>query len=144
MGLFAENAPFNYQVNILIEKLFPNSNFRVGGNHPGKKMAGADYGELKNNSTFIRRIPINNGYYNRQFLSHNLFSLYEGKTISYFVKKPKDDNLLYFGENEELNMISDPKLLLPFVPFSKDSNGGFNSAFYLSNDDKGDIIIDCS
>ena len=57
-------------------------------------MTGDDYGELKNNSTFIRRIPIINGYYNRQFLSHNLFSLYEGKTISYFVKKPKDDNLL--------------------------------------------------
>ena len=41
-------------------------------------------------------------------------------------------------------MITDLKLLLPFVPFSKDSDGGFNSAFYSSNDVKGDIVIDCS
>ena len=34
LGLFADNAPFNYQINILIQKLFPNSNFRVAGNHP--------------------------------------------------------------------------------------------------------------
>ena len=41
-------------------------------------------------------------------------------------------------------MITDPKLLSPFVPFSKDSDGGFNSALFCSNDEKGDIIIDCS
>ena len=41
-------------------------------------------------------------------------------------------------------MITDSNLLFPFIPFSKDSDGGFNSALYCSNDDKGDIIIDCS
>ena len=41
-------------------------------------------------------------------------------------------------------MITDPKLLKPFFPFSKDSDGGFNSALFCSTDDKGDIIIDCS
>ena len=41
-------------------------------------------------------------------------------------------------------MITNPNLLKPFIPFSKDSDGGFNSAFYSSNDNKGDIIIDCS
>ena len=34
LGLFADNAPFNYQINVLIKKLFRNSNFRVAGNHP--------------------------------------------------------------------------------------------------------------
>ena len=77
-------------------------------------------------------------------ISHNLKSIYEGTTISYFVERPNDDDLLYFGENEELKMITDPKLLLPFVPFSKDSDGRFNSALFYSNDHKGDVIIDCS
>ena len=82
--------------------------------------------------------------YTRTKVSYSLNSIYEGKTISYFVEKPNDDDLLYYGKNEELNMITDPKLLYPFVPFSKDSDGGFNSAFYLSNGDEGDIVVDCS
>ena len=35
LGLFNDNDPFNYQINVLTEKLFPNSNFRIAGNHPG-------------------------------------------------------------------------------------------------------------
>ena len=76
--------------------------------------------------------------------SHSLNSIYEGKTISYFVEKPNDDDLLYYGRNKELNMITEPKLFEPFVPFSKDSDGGFNSVFYLSNGDEGDIVVYCS
>ena len=82
--------------------------------------------------------------YARNIIYHSLTTIYEGKTISYFVEKPNDDDLLYYGKNEELKMITDPKLLSPFVPFSKDSDGGFNSVFYSSNDDKGDIVVDCS
>ena len=84
------------------------------------------------------------GKYYRNNFSHNLITLYEGKNISFFVEKPNDDNLLYFGKNEELKMISDSNLIFPFIPFSRDSDGGFNSAFYNSNDDEGDIVIDCS
>ena len=144
LGLFADNAPFNYQINILIEKLFPNSNFRVAGNHPGMQtIYGDDTGILANNATFNRKIEMIDNYA-RNIISHSLTTIYEGKTISYFVEKPNDDDLLYYGKNEELKMITDPKLLLPFVPFSKDSDGGFNSVFYSSNDDKGDIVVDCS
>ena len=82
--------------------------------------------------------------YQRNSISHSLYTIYEGKTISYFVEKPNDENLLYFGENNELKMITDPKKLDPFIPFSKDSDGGFNSVFYSSNDNKGDIVVDCS
>jgi PAX-interacting protein 1 len=41
-------------------------------------------------------------------------------------------------------MITNQDLLKPFIPFSKDSDGGFNFAFYSSNENEGDIIIDCS
>ena len=144
LGLFADNAPFNYQINVLIEKLFPNSNFRVAGNHPGTQtIYGDDTGNLVGNATFNRKIQMIDNYA-RNIISHSLHDIYEGKTISYFVEKPTDDELLYYGKNEELKMITDPKLLLPFVPFSKDSDGGFNSVFYSSNDDKGDIVVDCS
>ena len=144
LGLFADNAPFNYQINVLIEKLFPNANFRVAGNHPGTQtMYGDDSGTLSNKATFNRKIQMVDNY-SRNIISHSLNSIYEGKTISYFVEKPNDDDLLYYGKNEELNMITDPKKLEPFVPFSKDSDGGFNSVFYSSNDDKGDIVVDCS
>ena len=144
LGLFADNAPFNYQINVLIEKLFPNSNFRVAGNHPGTKtINGDDSGNLVNPATFNRQIQMFDNY-KRNIISHSLNTIYEGKTISYFVEKPNDDDLLYYGTNEELKMITDPKELAPFVPFSKDSDGGYNSVFYSSNDDKGDIVVDCS
>ena len=45
--------------------------------------------------------------YARNIISHSLNSIYEGKTISYFVETPKDDDLLYYGQNEELKMITD-------------------------------------
>ena len=144
LGLFADNAPFNYQINVIIEKLFPNCNFRVAGNHPGQKTIYADEsGQLSEKATFNKKIQMMDNFA-RNIISHSLYSIYEGKTISYFVEKPNDDDLLYYGKNEELTMITDPKLLEPFIPFSKDSDGGFNSVFYCSNDDKGDIVVDCS
>ena len=144
LGLFADKAPFNYQINVLIEELFPDSKFRIAGNHLGGKILyGDDTGRLYNNTTFNRKISMIDNIA-RPSISHCLQSIYEGTNISYFVEKPNDDDLLYFGKNEDLKMITDSKLLLPFVPFSKDSDGGFNSALFYSIDDKGDIIIDCS
>ncbi len=70
--------------------------------------------------------------------------MYEGNTVSFIIENPNDDEILYFGKNEKLKMITDPNKLLPFIPLSKDSDGGFNSLFYCSNGDEGDIIIDCS
>ena len=144
LGLFADKAPFNYQINVLIEELFPDSKFRIAGNYLGGKILYGDVsGQLKNNSTFDRKIIFLDNY-GRPPISHSLNTIYEGTTLSYFVEKPNDDDLLYFGDNEELKMITDPNLLEPFFPFSKNSEGGFSSAFLCSNDDKGDIIIDCS
>ena len=40
------------------------------------------------------------------------------------------------------NHLLNPKLLEPFVPFSKDSDGGINSLFYCgTNCGEGDIVI---
>ena len=128
----------------MIEELFPNANFRVAGNHKGMQtIYGDDTGNLKYPSTFNRKIQMIDNYA-RNIISHSLNSIYEGKTISYCVEKPRDDNLLYYGENKDLIMITDPNRLWPFVPFSKDSEGGYNSLFYSSNDNHGDIVIDCS
>jgi hypothetical protein len=132
------------QTNLLIEEFFPDSNFRDAGNHPGEKfIQGDDSGKLEKKSTFNRKIQMIDNYA-KNSISHSLYSIYEGKTVSYFVEKPNDDDLLYLGKNEDITMITNPNLLKPFIPFSKDSDGGFNSAFYSSNDNKGDIIIDCS
>jgi len=70
--------------------------------------------------------------------------MYEGNTVSYIIENPNNDDILYFGKNEKLRMITEPRKLIPFIPLSKDSDGGFNSLFYCSNGDEGDIIIDCS
>ena len=112
--------------------------------HPGMKtIFGDDTGILKEPSTFNRKIQMIDNYA-RNIISHSLNTIYEGKTVAYCVEKPFNDDLLYSGKNEDLKMITDPKKLWPFVPFSKDSEGGFNSLFYSSNDEKGDIVIDCS
>lgn len=63
LGLFADNAPFNYQINVLIEKLFPYSNFRVAGNHPGQQTIIADEnGILTDKETFNRKIQMIDNY----------------------------------------------------------------------------------
>ena len=81
----------------------------------GKTLKKDINGEIKNKATFNGKRRLYCGKSYRLNFSHNLISLYEGKNISYFVEKPYDDNLLYFGKNEELEMIKDSDLLLPFV-----------------------------
>ena len=63
----------------------------------------------------------------------HIYQIYEGITISYAVPNINSRKPL-----------TDPKLLEPFVPFSKDSDGGINSLFYCgTNCGEGDIVIDC-
>ena len=146
--LFADNSPFNYQINLFLEilevELRHKTKFRIGGNHPGKKtLIGDDKGDLTSSGTFNRKIQLIDDF-SRVPISHSLYKIYEGNTVSYIIENPNDDNKLYYGEDKELKMITDPKALEPWVPFSKDSSGGFNALFYGSNDEKGDIVIDCS
>ena len=147
LGLFSDNAPFTFQTNLILEKLFGGDyiQFRVGGFHEGKKiLKGEESGILKEKGTFNRKVNIINNQYERPVITHCLYEMYEGNTVSYIIENPKDDKILYFGKNEDLKMITDPKKLIPFIPLSKDSDGGYNSLFYCSNGNEGDIIIDCS
>ena len=42
LGIFADNAPFTYHANLLIEELFPEVIFRIGGNHKDKEHLNGD------------------------------------------------------------------------------------------------------
>ena len=64
IGLFAGNALFNYQINILIEELFPNPNFRVAGYYPGMQIIFVDNtGKLINNASFNWKIKMIDYYF---------------------------------------------------------------------------------
>ena len=132
----AENDPFNFQVNMILEKLtFKNGqklNFTIGGNHNkyGKDdihkilVSDSEKGKFVA-GTFNSKIQKS---YNseRGSLAHNLNEIFEGYSVS-------------FVQGGDIS---------PFIPFSKDSEGGINSLFYSGSDDsndegEGDIFIDC-
>ena len=127
--LMGENDPYNFQINLFLKKIvLPNGkklSFKVGGNHDGTKILKPDYsGKLSKYPTFNKKKPeVNN--YERAYLAHNLERIFEGITIGFVID----------GNTE------------PFIPFSKDSQGGINSLFYNGTDNKGsgegDIFIDC-
>ena len=129
--LMGENDPHNFQVNLFLKKLvFPKNKklyFKIGGNHIGRKILLPDEsGLLDKNKSFNRKIQdVNN--VERKSLANNLYQIFEGVTVAYAI-----------GE------------ISPFIPFSKDSEGGINSLFYNGSDKRGDgtgegdIFIDCA
>ena len=67
----------------------------------------------------------------RQTLSHNLYNIYEGVTISSITKNSKRKM------DVKLNDIQ------PFIPFARDSEGGITSFFKLASEKgEGDLIFD--
>ena len=70
-------------------------------------------------------------YSKTKSLSHNLYNIYEGITISSITKNNKRQM------NVKLNDIK------PFIPFARDGEGGITSFFKLPNDKgEGDLIFD--
>ena len=130
--LMGENDPHNFQVNFFLKKLvFPDGkkvSFKIGGNHPGRKILTADYdsNKLEKKQTFNAKIQEVN-HTERKSLANNLSRIFEGATLAYAIG--------------DIN---------PFIPFSRDSDGGINSLFYngldINNDGngEGDIFIDCA
>ena len=125
-----ENDPHNFQVNLFLKKLvFPGNKklyFKIGGNHPGRKILKADdSGKLEKKQSFNSKIQeVNN--VERKSIANNLVQIFEGATVAY-------------TEGD----------ITPFIPFSKDSDGGINSLFYNGEDrgdgsGEGDIFIDCA
>ena len=127
--LMAENDPYNFQANLFLKKaVFPGDRklqFCLKGNSPGGKiLIPSNDGYLRNGSFMKKKQEFEN--IERKSISNNLIKIYEGITLCY-----ADGNLY------------------PFIPFSKDSSGYYNSMFYNGSDNgnglgEGDIFIDCS
>ena len=128
--LMGENDPYNFQLNLFLEKIeFPNgqkAKFKIGGNHEGGKfLYSDDTGELNQKQTFNKKISVKNNL-ERERPGKNFYQIFEGFTIAY-------------ADGEDLE---------PFIPFCKDSEGGINSLFYNgtyygNGTGEGDIFIDC-
>ena len=127
--LMGKNDPYNFQINLFLKKLvFPERKklkFKIGGNHPGRKILKADYsGHFDKKQSFnCYNYQVNN--VEIPSLGMNLCRLYEGENIAYTI-----------GD------------IYPFIPFSRDSDGGISSLFYLGLDrgyglGEGNIFIDC-
>ena len=70
-------------------------------------------------------------YSKTKSLSHNLYNIFEGITISSITKNSKREM------NVKLNDIK------TFIPFARDGEGGITSFFKLANDKgEGDLIFD--
>ncbi len=137
----SDNQPFTFQTNLFLEQMvFPNGDkvsFRIGGNHPGEQILEADdSGLLEKKKTFNTKV-LPSSKYERKSFANNLYQIYEGKTISFI----GTGNL---WDEKDFKPINDFKLLLPFVPFSRDSDGGINSIFYAGQDGYGDLLFDNS
>ena len=137
----SDNQPFTFQTNLFLEQMvLPNGNkvsFRIGGNHPGEKILEADdTGLLKKKQTFNTKVlPLSK--YERKSFANNLYQIYEGKTISFIGTGDLWNEKKFFA-------INDTNSLLPFVPFSRDSDGGINSIFYAGEEGYGDLVFDNS
>ena len=129
--LLAENDPYNFQANLFLKKaVFPNGEkvkFTIGGkDHEGTKILTADdTGALNKKCSFNSKIQ-EVCHVERKSIANNLVKIFEGITLSY-------------AQGD----------LGPFIPFSRDSDGGINSMFYNGKDignglGEGDIFIDCS
>lgn len=129
--LFSDNEPLILETNLFLSKI--NANFIMDGSYIGEKyIVGDDTGLLNKPGLFNRSKDVYK--YNdikRQTLSHNLYTIYEGVTISSTTK------------NLKRGMDINKEDIAPFIPFARDSEGGFTSLLKLANDSgEGDLIID--
>ena len=129
--LFSDNSPFIVETNLFLSKI--NIDFKMEGDYIGKKeIFGDETGLLESPGLFNRNKRLYK-YNNiqRQSLSHNLYKIYEGETISSITKNNK----------RKMDVtLSDIK---PFIPFARDTEGGITSLLYLANDSgQGDLILD--
>jgi hypothetical protein len=129
--LLSDNNPLIIETNIFLSMI--SAGFTMDGSYLGKKeIYGDDTGLLQQPALFNRKKEIYkfNGI-QRQSLSHNLYNIYEGITISSITKN---------GERQMNVKLNDIK---PFIPFARDSEGGITSFFKLASDKgEGDLIFD--
>ena len=126
--LFNENEPFFFQTNLFLKMLeFPNIKFepfQLYGNHlGGKEMLANNEGDLSKPGTFSRKRNVIDSY-ERSIIGHGLVAINEGRTLCY--------------------IDYDEQKVKPFNIFSRDTEGGVNSLYYIGTEGRGDIIIDNS
>ena len=129
--LFSDNEPFIQETNRFLSMI--NAGFIMEGKYIGKELIyGDDTGKLLAPGLFNRKKDdFIFGNIERQKLSHNLYVIFEGETISSVTKDGK----------RKLNVKNDD--IKPFIPFARDSEGGITSLIRLSRKNgEGDIIID--
>ena len=128
--LFSDNVPFVLETNQFLSMI--NAGFIMDGNYIGQKyIYGDNSGELNKEGVFNRNEDdFAFGIIPRQKLSHNLYKIYEGDTISSVTKNGK--RCLDVKNND----------IYPFVIFARDSEGGITSLFKPANEEEGDLIID--
>ena len=129
--LLSDNDPFTIETNLFFSMI--SAGFTMDGSYLGKKeIYGDDTGLLQQPALFNRKKEIYKfNDIQRQSLSHNLYNIYEGITISSITKN---------GERQMNVKLNDIK---PFIPFARDSEGGITSFFKLaSNKGEGDLIFD--
>ena len=128
--LFSDNEPFILETNQFLSLI--NAGFTMNGDYIGQKyIFGDDTGELDKVGVFNRNEDAYKyGNIQRQKLSHNLYKIYEGFTISSVTKNGK--RCLDVKSND----------IYPFVIFARDSEGGITSLFKPANKEEGDLIID--
>ena len=129
--IFSDNEPFTVEVNLFLSMI--KAGFTMDGSYIGKKyIYGDNSGLLNKPGLFNRKTEIYRfNHIQRQTLSHNLYKIYEGITISSITKNNK--------HNMEVKLDD----IKPFIAFARDTEGGITSFLKLANDKgKGDLIID--
>ena len=127
--LFSDNSPFIVETNLFLSMI--NVDFKMEGDYFGKKeIFGDETGILSRPGLFNRKKKLYKyGNIQRQALSHNLYKIYEGVTISSITK------------NNKRKMEVKQKDIEPFIAFARDTEGGITSLLYLANDSgEGDLI----
>ena len=129
--LFSDNSPLIVETNLFLSMI--NVDFKMEGNYVGQKeIFGDETGLLSRPGLFNRKKDLYK-YNNiqRQALSHNLYKIYEGITISSITKNYK--RKMDVKQND----------IEPFIAFARDTEGGITSLLYLVNDNgEGDLILD--
>ena len=129
--LFSDNSPFIVETNLFLSMI--NIDFKMEGYYDGQKeIFGDETGLLSRPGLFNRKKNLYK-YNNiqRQALSHNLYKIYEGITISSITKNYKRKMDVKQNDIES------------FIAFARNIEGGITSLLYLVNDNgEGDLILD--
>lgn len=155
LTFWTDNYPLTAEVNKFLEKAKfkykdPSSsqvkertvNFHLGGVYPG--------GKYLNRTNYLSicsfegsNISKADGY-EKELFNHELNTIFEGITISSAINGREKLSEWKDYKNMKFQLATENDIF-PFKPFSRSSDNGFSSLYYIAplNCDSGDIVIDC-